>query len=243
MYFFGQEIQESKWAMAVKKQRLARKYDYLHSLNQVSASCNGDQMDIDGPTNTAENCVGRASEHTLTPLSDEWFADLDQSFNNIDKLLEELQQEGTQSSQQDYHHIMSADQCLSEMQGDLTQCLTTLRAENRHPESKASERGDFLLHASGDYHAGQMYNEESGHDDVEALIGSDAFFARTPKRFCHSDDLGASLKLTASKSPPSPGENVMKQLFKWWRPCGSNCERHIRRTGDDRKTEVDGLIQ
>lgn len=246
IYYFGKEIWDSKKAWTDKKQRLAMEYEHLGNLKQDPASCNDDQMDIDDPMSTVDVGTAKTSKHTLVPLSDQWFADLDESFDNIDRLLEELQHEGTQTSPQDYHQILGADQRLLEMQEDLTQCLLTFDAKEGRFGSHTSKRGDLLPPADRDCRPSQIYIEErepESHENSVMSAGMDPFFVRTPETVCHSGSPGAPIKLTASNMQLSPGEHVMKQLFRWWRPCGSGCVRDIRRIGEDRVTEVDGLIQ
>ncbi|KAJ4417150.1 hypothetical protein N0V82_006350 [Gnomoniopsis sp. IMI 355080] len=246
MSYFGKEIRASKRAWADKKRSLAREYDYSRNLEQDLALCNGDQMDIDDPMGTVDARTTKTDKHTLVPLSDEWFTDLDESFNNIDKLLEELQHEGTQISSEDYHQILGADQRLFEMQEDMTQCLKTLGAKEGRPGSNTPERGDLLPRADGDCCPIQTHLEErdsDSHKTTIILASMDPFFVRTRETFCHSGSHGAPMKSTASYIQLSPGENVMKQLFRWWRPCGSGCVRGVRRIGEDRVTEVDGFIQ
>lgn len=228
-----------------KKQRLAREYKILRN-GQTAGLCNGDKMDIDEAATAADGSNARTGEYTLQPLSDEWFADLDESFNNIDKLLEELQREGPQSLPQDYHHVLAVDQRLLNMQGDLTQCLTALQTRKRNLGKNSLECDVRLPQDEGDVGPDQtLTNKKRDRDEHDESPLSDTFFTQTPTRFRHGCGLQASTEWTAFNThlrPGDPGESVIKQLLRWWQLCGPGCVRDVRRLGDERMTEVDGLI-
>lgn len=214
-----------------KKQRLAKKFNNLRNLEQSSALCNGDKMDIDDHGAAASGQMPSMTEHTLAPLSDEWFADLDESFNKIDKLLEELQHERTQSLPHDCFHILGTDQRLLNMQGDFTQCLTTLQAGKRQQDKRVGSPNRTPT------------RESREADSYDISSESDPSFVRTPKRLPHAGGPRAPTKLISLNIQLSPGESVMKQLFRWWQPCGSDCIHDVRRLGGHRRTEVDGRVQ
>lgn len=240
MKYFGAQIRQSKWAWEDKKQRLAEKLDNLRNLEQNPSMCNGDMMDIDEPMHS----VGvETVERTLVPLSDEWFADLDASFNNIDKLLKELQHHGTQSSPSDDYQILGADQLLLCMQQDFTACLVKLHAEEQQIEDNASESESSSTQSEGSCDTTLTSEEERERDSDEESTKIGSFCSWTPLELDHSGSPRAPTKPKISNAQLSLGEHVMKQLFRWWRPYGPDYIRDMRRLGDDRMTEVDGLIQ
>lgn len=239
MDYFGEQIQESKWAWEDKKQRLAKKLDNLRNLEQNSPMYNGDMMDIDEPVISAD--VQR-TEHTPAPLSDEWFADLDESFNNVDQLLKELRHHGMQSSPSDDYQILGVDQHLLYMQQDFTACLIKMHAGDQDIQNNASESESFSTQSESSCNTTLTSEEERERDSQESTkLGSSCSW--TPMELYHSGSPEAPTKPKISEVQLSPGEHVMKQLFRWWRPCERDCVRDMRRLGDNRMTEVDGFIQ
>lgn len=198
-------------------------------------------MDIDEPIDFVN---AKRSGRVLVPLSDEWFADLDNSFNNIGKLLEELQYHGTEDSPLDEYHILGADQRLVCMQEDLTRCLVTLHAGEQYIGNSASEYEGSPTQIDSSSCISATPVDEREQDYFEEPANSSSFFMRTPEmELYHNEDPRAPSKPRISNVQLSPGECVMKQLFRWWQPYRPDCTRDMRRLVDDRMTEVDGLIQ
>lgn len=237
---FGKQIRQSKWAWEDKKQRLAKELDNLRDLEQNPTMGNGDMMDIDEPMSYVDV---QTIERTVVPLSDEWFADLDESFNNIDKLLKELQHHGTQSSPSDDFQILGADQRLLCMQQDFTACLVKLRAEEQHIENKALESESSSTQSERSCDTTLTSEEERERDSDEESTELGPICSLTPMELYHCGSPRAPTYPKISRVQLSPGEHVMKQLFRWWRPYAPDCIRDMRRLGDYRLTEVDGLIQ
>lgn len=203
--------------------------------------CNGDRMDIDEPMDSVKD---QTSEGALVPLSDEWFADLDESFNNIGKLLEELQHQGTKDSTLDDYHILGADQRLLCMQEDMTRCLITLHDGEQYIENSAFESEGSLTEFDGSSCVILTPVDERERDRDEEPAKPSSVLMRTPEmELYHSEDPRAPSKPRISNVQLSPGESVMKQLFRWWQPYRSDCLGDMRRLVDNRMTEVDGLIQ
>lgn len=240
MDYFGEQIRQSKLAWEDNKQRLASKLGNLWNLEPNPTMYNDDMMDIDEPMNS----VGvQTVERTLVPLSDEWFADLDETFNNIDKLLKELQHHGTQSSPSYDYQILGADQRLLCMQQDFTACLVKLHSEEQHIEDKALESESSSTQSEGSCDTTLTSEEERERDSDEEPTKLGSFYSWTPMELYHSGSPKAPTEPKISNAQLSLGEHVMKQLFRWWRPYGPDYIRDMRRLGDDRMTEVDGLIQ
>lgn len=241
MRHFGKSISECNLAWADKKRRLARQYD---TLREHDARLHlGDKMDVDDPMTVADGHTVGTAKHTLAPLSDEWFADLDRSFNNIDQLLEELRLEGGQCSPRDNYHISDTDRRLLNMQWNLTQCLMALQTEKDRFGNLYSERNAHSRQNDGDCGSDQtLTNGKRDGNGYDTSPEPEAFFVQTPKRSHHGENPTTPTKLTVSSIQLSPGENAIKQLFRCWRPFGHGSIRDMRGL-DERMTEVDGFVQ
>lgn len=197
---------------------------YLQALEEQEENrCDVDRMDIDDPAPT---------DAKLEPFSDAWFADLDESIDTITKLFEELQT--SELTPEDQSYINEAEHGLCAVQDELMDCLTTLEKAKRRNRATC-----------GDYEAHDRSSGSGDGGDHDRRSGPKPFFAKTPDRL---GDRAAFNLPTKSNSvsilSSTPGDNVMQQLFRWWRPRGPCCIRGTTRLHDARLTEVDGrLIQ
>lgn len=171
-------------------------------------------MDLDEPK--TPNTV---TQRVLQPLSDEWFADLDESINAVTNAFEEMRLARHEPEVQ--NEVMDAERVLSGAQDELVDCLVALQ--------NVKQKAPYRSRAS----------EHDGHDKWSH---SPAFFAQTPDRFKHEEAPGSPTKSTTSLLNMALGEKVMKHLFAWWRPDGPGRVRNGERLDEVRMTDVDAHL-
>lgn len=171
-------------------------------------------MDLDDPDpNTT------VAQRVLQPLSDEWFADLDESISAVTNAFEEMRL--ARPEPEVHNDVMDAERVLSDAQDGLVDCLAALQnAKRKRPSWRRA----------GEY---------DGHDKWSQ---SQPFFAKTPDRFKHDEAPWAPTRSTTSRLNLEPGEKAMKHLFTWWRPNRPDCVRDGKRLDEARMTEVDGRL-
>lgn len=170
-------------------------------------------MDVDEPDPTTT-----VAPRVLQPLSDEWFADLDESINAVTNAFEEMRL--ARFEPEDRKDVMDAERVLSNAQDELVDCLAALQ--------NAKRKGSCWKRAS----------EYGGHDKWSQ---SRPFFAKTLDRFKHDEAPRAPARSTTSMLNLESGEKVMKHLFTWWHPDGPDCVRGGKQI-EPRMTEVDGRL-
>lgn len=212
---------EGKQSWNAKKKRLAEE---MAALRGEDGTSQGDTMDIDEPDSTTG-----PTERVDVLFSDDWFADLDESIDAITKTFDELRVSQPEPEVND--DIMDAERGLSDIQNELMECLAALQnAKQKLRKSEGGSDADNWKMAGG--HVGHV-----GHDKRPR---SQPFYATTPDRYKHNDTPTALTRSLASSFSLAPGERVMKQLFRWWRPCRPGCVRDAKRLEEARMTEVDG---
>lgn len=202
----------------------------MAALQEEDGSLQDDTMDIDEPESTTG-----LSERVDEVFSDEWFADLDESIDAIANAFEELRVSQPRLEVND--DVTDAGRCLSDIQDELMDCLAALQNTKRKLRKSEDFRNGRLFDADRD---GNKW--KGGHDVYVKRPRSEPFYATTPDRYKHNEGPAAPSTSTASMFGFSPGEKVMKQLFRWWRPCRPGCVRDAKRLEEGRMTEVDGRL-
>lgn len=222
---FGTAIWQGKLSWRAKKKRLA---EVMAGLHGKDCADEGDDMEIDEPRHK-ETPVDK----TDSPFSDEWFSDLDDSIAAITNTFDELRVSRARPESHD-DDVHDAERGLFYIQRELVQCLAALRKVTGEPCKDETTSHDDA-HNQGEM-ASNVLNDKGSRPQP--------FYATTPDNFKHNEASGITHKLSSLGRSPSPGDQVMKQLFRWWRPCGPDCVRETRRPEEARLAEVDGrLIQ
>lgn len=136
---FGPEIDEGRAFWRARKERLA-----------ASRALAWEEV----PDDQALVRTQQPPERKLEPLSDEWFEDLDRSIDEITRLFEELCVAPPEPEDVDY--IQRAEDGLTAIEEDLTNCFTNLetlkrqfrgsaRSRNWSRSSSSSSSGDDLF--------------------------------------------------------------------------------------------------
>lgn len=192
-------------------------------------SCTDDAMEIDEPNSliSSHSAVQSWGEPNSQPLSDEWFTDLDESIDTITNTFHELRV--SKSEPDDHDYVVDAERSIIDVQNELLDCLEALQKAKRRLRSN-----------DADCEKDETQEKDRGRDSYDELSGTRPFFAQTPDRCKRDEAAEAPTKPIPLRFNQSPGEKVMKQLFRWWRPCGPGCVRNAKRLDEARITEVDG---
>lgn len=197
---------------------------WLRSVGWCSQSSrDGDEMDVDEPIEHSQQQQVRKSS---VPLSDEWFAELDETFDTISNTFEELKL--SQSIPEEDPYMDEAEQGLADIQKELMDCLASLQN---------AERG---LRASNGDHDGNgnddRESELSKHSKPYGYFTSGPFFAQTPSAMTRGSEPWTRM---AGTSRMSAGDEVMKQVFRWWQPSGPDYINEVTRPDGFKIMEVD----
>lgn len=183
-------------------------------------------MEIDEPIALA-SIDSAVQEPNIQALSDEWFADLDESIDTITNTFDELRV--SKSAPEDHDYLIDAERNIIDVQNELLDCLEALQKAKRR-----LRKNDASCEKDADR------EEDRGRDSYDEPSGTTPFFVQTPDRCKKEEAPEAPTKSTSPTVNLSPGEKVMKQLLRWWRPCGPGCVRHAKRLDEARMTEVNG---
>lgn len=149
------------------------------------------------------------------PLSHAWFAALDEKIRQVAGVLEYLRVQPI--GPEERFHAQKARQELCKISEGLRKYLATLEIEIRR----------LCVNRTLDRTKNELFAARS----LEEMNGKRLLKTSTRHR-----------RNIESKNGLSPGEKVMNHLFRWWRPCGSNCTRGAQRLAETRVTEVDGRL-
>lgn len=193
---------------------------WLRSIGLESQSSrDNDEMDINKPVEQMQQM-----QRATVPLSNEWFAELDESLDTITNTFEELRL--SQPAPEDDPYIKDTEQGLADIQNELIDCLASLQNAKRN-----------LRKSTGDCDDNEDSDVESPEwDRQRGRYRSIPFFAQTPRLSTRPSN---SRTRATGRSGMSPGEEVMKHVFRWWQPCGPGCVRTGARLDGPRMIEID----
>lgn len=196
-------------------------------------------MDIDDPVTSVESSTMSPSQKGSVAWSDEWVAELDQMFLNIEKHMEDLRLESLQDAQDAQFVLEESSSTIANMQGGLTRCLTVLQNGRAPvPEVDDSDEDSTMTDCPDE---ASTNSDSASTNSPESYTTVSSFTSTSPGSHLDHATAGPGVAVVPF-SGISSGEIVFKYVLKWWGPRGS-CARDNRRIIEDRVTEVDGLIR
>lgn len=158
----------------------------------------------------------KPAERRIEPLSDEWFADLDKSIDEITRLFEEMRVAPPEPEDVDY--VQHAEDGLAAIEQDLTNCFTSL---------------ETLKRRLGGSRCGKQPTSSGSSDiDLFKLFRPRSMELGTSNRIRKPKTRVGHRKSMPSISSPL-GEAAMKQLLGWQQPYGISCVLGLHHSHDD----------
>lgn len=239
--FFECDIRECKRAWRAKKERLERQYTALRDLQDSACESDVDRMDIDGPVTAVEAPTSAPTNRKSMAWSDEWMAELDQHYLNIERYMEDLQAENAIQGLQDDHLVLTeSSNTMGNIQDGLMHCLTSLQGGKATGTEIDQDSDEDSVMTDCPDEGGSTTSDSASTNSIESQTTVASYTSTSPDCQLASASV-ASIMARVSLSGLSRGGIVMKHLFKWWSPRGT-CARDTERNGEERVTEVDGLI-
>lgn len=197
----------------MKQEHVAKEYAFLRDLERSAWLRDAERMDIDDPA-TPHTCP--SMRHTpshikqrLAVQSSDLLYELDEPFENVNRILEEIQLEPLQQCLSDYACGVEADDNFAEFEHVFPQALMAAAMKTRDRMSM----------------------------NLNEIRETDPFSAQTPSKYYHDNRLGGSTKTRGLNTV------VMGQQGFESSPTGWGLAHDMRRTDEDRVTEVDGLLR